>query len=184
MLTSRRAFCLALLTSLVVTPLRTEAQFPGEREVKAALLINFAKFTQWPAAAFQEATAPIVVGVAGDEVLRQTLENMSRGKLAGTRPLKTLNVRNANDVAGIHILYIGGTANGRAQELIESVGLMPILTVGDDDRFCLNGGMINFLSSDHRIRFEIRIDAAERSRLKVSSRVLTLAKTLYGTGTP
>ena len=180
MLTCRRSFCLALLVLLVVTPPRVEAQLLAEREVKAAFLVNFAKFTEWPTAAFPDATAPIVLGVAGDEALRQTIEHLAKGKVFNGRALKTRNVRNPQDAAQTHLLFVGGLWESRAGDLLQATHGLPVLTVGDSDRFRAQGGMIAFLFEGNRLRFEIRLDATEQAQLKVSSRVLTLAKTVHG----
>lgn len=173
------ALALAILLWCGFVP-SARAQNATTGEVKAAFLYNFARFTEWPAEAFTSESAPLVIGVAGDEALRRTLDNLTRGKLAGTRRLRTRHVKDANDTADVHILYIGGTAASRGQEFVETVNRLPVLTVGDDDRFCEKGGMINFLIADNRVRFEVRFDAIEQARLKVSSRVLTLAKTIHG----
>jgi hypothetical protein len=176
--------CTAALTLAIVSLTgaadRASGQSATTGQVKAAFLYNFARFTEWPVDAFASASGPLIIGVAGDEVLRMTLDNIIRGKVSGLRPLRTRNVPDANAATAVHILYIGGTLASRAQDFLNAVGAAPVLTVGDDDLFCDRGGMINFLVSDNRVRFEIRVDATEASRIKVSSRVLTLAKTIYG----
>lgn len=177
----RIAFVFVLL---LVAAYRSDAQNATTGEVKAAFLYNFARFTEWPDDAFVSDSAALVIGVAGDEVLRRSVDNVIRGKFAGIRTLKTQQVKDPNDSAGLQMLYIGGTSASRAEEFVLAVNGGPVLTVGEVDRFVEKGGMINFLIADNRIRFEISMDATERSRLKVSSRVLTLAKTLYGTNKP
>ena len=147
-------------------------------------MYNFARFTEWPTDAFVSESAALVIGVAGDEVLRRNVDNVIRGKFAGIRALKTRQVKNPNDMASIQMLYIGGTAASRAEEFVQALNGGPVLTVGEVDGFVDKGGMINFLIADNRLRFEIGWDATEQSRLKVSSRVLTLAKTLHGTSKP
>jgi hypothetical protein len=156
------------------------AQNATTGEVKAAFLYNFARFTEWPTAAFSSAASPFLIGVSGDEVLRQTVDAVVRGKAVGGRGLKTRVVRDDKDVADIQILFVGGSSGGRVTELLKAVTGQPVLTVGDFDRFCDRGGMINFLVEDNRVRFEIRFDATEQAGLKVSSRVLTLAKAIHG----
>jgi hypothetical protein len=88
------------------------------------------------------------------------------------------------DMAGIQMLYIGATAASRTEEFVQALNGEPVLTVGEVDGFIEKGGMINFLIADNRLRFEIGWNATEHSRLKVSSRVLTLALTLHGTSKP
>ncbi|MEO5739167.1 MAG: YfiR family protein [Vicinamibacterales bacterium] len=175
----------AVLALAIVLPFvaahRGYAQSATTEQVKAAFLYNFARFTEWPADAFVSESAALVIGIAGDEALRRTVDDVIRGKFAGIRSLKTRLIRNPSDTAGVHMLYIGGTAASGAEDFVQALNHGPVLTVGDVDGFSDKGGMINFLIANSRVRFEIRMDVTERSRLKVSSRVLTLAKTLHGT---
>jgi hypothetical protein len=163
---------------------RSDAQSATPREVKAAFMYNFARFTEWPIDAFVSESAALVIGVAGDEALRRNVDNVVRGKFAGSRALKTQHVKNPRDMAGIQMLYIGATAASRTEEFVQALNGEPVLTVGEVDGFIEKGGMINFLIADNRLRFEIGWNATEHSRLKVSSRVLTLALTLHGTSKP
>ena len=172
---------LARLTLLIAlaAPCGVNAQLSSEQDVKAVFLVNFAIFTEWPAPTFVDAAEPIVIGVAGDERLRRTIDHVARGKLFGGRALKTRNVKDANDVARIHVLFIGGLTGVHTADILKALNGLPVLTVGDAG-FCAEGGMIAFLLDRDRLRFEIRFDATEHAGLKVSSRVLTLAKTVHG----
>lgn len=174
-------FWLALLTLLMaIAPCSVDAQRSSEQDVKAAFLVNFAIFTEWPAATFADAAEPIVIGVAGDETLRRTIDHIARGKLFAGRALKTRKVNGANDVAHIHLLFIGSLTGFRAADILKALNGLPVLTVGDATGFCAEGGMIAFLLERDRLRFEIRFDATEHAGLKVSSRVLALATTVHG----
>lgn len=173
----------AILTVAIAPVANANSNAYGQNtlnQVKAAFLYNFARFTEWPAEAFPSASAPMTIGVTGDEWLRAAIDDVIRGKSAGGRPLQTRQIKNAADGAAVQILYVGGASAGRAADFIKAVERLPVLTVGDVARFCDEGGMINFLIFDNKVRFEIRFDATEQSRLKVSSRVLTLAKIIHG----
>jgi hypothetical protein len=170
----------AIAVAAVCAPAPLAAQNATTAEVKAAFLYNFARFTEWPADAFAETSAPFVIAIAGDEVLRQTIDYVTRGKVISGRPVRTRNVTEPADVANVQILYIGGLSAGRAPDLLKEAGQRPVLTVGDTERFCEKGGMIAFLIEQNRVRFEIHFVATEQARLKVSSRVLTLAKAIHG----
>ena len=157
-----------------------DAQNATTGEVKAAFLYNFARFTEWPSAAFSSASQPFLIGVSGDEALRQTVDVVVKGKAVGGRALKTRTVKDDKDLGDIQMLFIGASSSARVGDLLKALSGQPVLTVADLDRFCDRGGMINFLVEDNRVRFEIRFDATEQAGLKVSSRVLTLAKAIHG----
>jgi hypothetical protein len=177
----RRTIALALVAACGLAPRAIlAAQNATTAEVKAAFLYNFARFTEWPTDAFIEASAPFVIGVAGDEGLRQTVDQLTHGKAIGGRSLRTRNIKDPADVAAVQILFIGGASASRAPELLKEAGRQPVLTVGDADQFCERGGMIAFLIEQNRVRFEIHVVATEQARLKVSSRVLTLARAIHG----
>ena len=55
-----------------------------------------------------------------------------------------------------------------------------MLTVGESEHFVQDGGMIGFLLEENKIRFEINLEAAEHAKLKLSSRLLALAKRVLG----
>jgi hypothetical protein len=172
---------LVLLTWLVATaPHRADSQELSEHEVKAAFVVNFAKFTEWPAGSFPGAATPIVIGVAGDETLRRALDHLAKGKLFAGRQLRIRNVEDARDASSTHLVFIGRFMGSRTADILKALNDLPVLTVGDADGFCAAGGMIAFLIERDRVRFEIRIDSTERASLKVSSGVLALAKTIYG----
>ena len=174
-------FRLALLTLLIATaPCSADAQLSSEQDVKAAFVVNFAKFTEWPAATFADTTEPIVIGVAGDEMLRRTIDHIARGKLFGGRALKTRKIKGPNDVAHLHLLFIDGLTGFRPAEILKALNGLPVLTVGDAAGFCAEGGMIAFLLDRDRLRFEISWDTTEHAGIKVSSRVLTLATNVHG----
>jgi hypothetical protein len=181
MLRRKPGIRLALLAVLIATvPGRSHAQLLSEHEVKAAFLVNFARFTEWPSAAFLDSASPIMIGVAGDETLRRTIDHLAKGKLFSGRALKTRNVKDANDVSHIQLLFIGGLPGFRTADILKTLNGLPVLTVGDTAGFCAQGGMITFLLERDRLRFEIRFDTTEYAGLKVSSRVLALAKTVHG----
>ena len=52
---------------------------------------------------------------------------------------------------------------------------MGILTVGETEGFATQGGIVNFKVEGGRVRLEINIEAAERAKLRISSKVLSLA---------
>jgi hypothetical protein len=178
---SKSGFRLPLLTLLIATaPCIVDAQLSPEQNVKAAFVVNFAMFTEWPDTTFADTGEPIVIGVAGDETLRRTIEHFAKGKLLSGRAVKTRNIKNADDAAEIHLLFIGGMTGSRTADILSALDGLPVLTVGETAGFCAEGGMIAFLLERDRLRFEIRFDTTEHAGLKISSRVLALAKTVHG----
>jgi hypothetical protein len=141
-----------------------------EHRVKAAYLFNFTKFVEWPADAIPPG-APLTICVAAPSPFGQTLDETVRGELVGVRPLTTRVVR---DPAGCHVLFV--PAGVTALPLVRDARTKPILTVGESPDFLHDGGIVNFFMQDGKVRFEISQDAAARAHLRISSRLLRLAR--------
>jgi hypothetical protein len=147
-----------------------------ENQVKAAFIYNFAQFVEWPDDAFLGNGAPFVVGVLGDGALHATLEQALKGKTAGGREFAVRYFARTADITRCHILFVGASEQGRAAEVIQKVSHQGTLTVGDFDGFTAAAGVVRFMTEDNKLRFEVNVDAANDERLRVSSKLLKLAR--------
>lgn len=176
-------FILLKLTHLIIAlclwgSFATEsfAQRATEYEVKAAFLYNFARFVTWPDSTFKEAHTPLVIGVYGKDPFGSTLEQTIRDKTAQNQPIVIQHYQDIEDTLTCHILFIGPTEPKELSSLFKHLQTKSILTVGEQNDFCQNGGMVNFILVNRRVRFEINPQAIERSTLSISSRLLKLAQ--------
>lgn len=151
---------------------------PSEYQVKAAYLFNFLKFVEWPDDAFADPLAPYVVGVVGDDPFGSSLPQVVIGKTVQGRDLVIRVYRPGEALRGAHILFISASEKKRLPAILSVLRGSSTLTVGDTEEFLEAGGMIQFLSENDRIRFAINVDAARRGRLKISSKLLSLAKVM------
>jgi hypothetical protein len=166
---------LSLVWLLSVGDGRAQESQPTEYQIKAAFLFNFAKFVEWPPAAFAEATSPMVIGVLGENPFRDDLERTIQGKTINNRPLVIKEFRSPAEATNCHVLFISTSEKQRLPEILKSLHGTSVLTVGETDRFIETGGMINFVAEGNKIRFQINEVAAESAGLKISSKLLSLA---------
>ena len=171
------AIAAACLTTM---PRPVHGQDAFADDLKAAFLLSFAKFVEWPPDAFPTASAPLTFGVVGDDFVGHTLYGLVHGKTIKGRPLQVYRLKNGDDLTRIHMLFIGESDGSRTADVMKRLSGWTVLTVSDLKGFCELGGMIRLFVEDNDVRFEVNLDAAERAHLKVSSRVLTLAKTVHG----
>ena len=75
-----------------------------------------------------------------------------------------------------HVVYVGRALVSQDTELMNIIKDKPILTVGESELFANGGGMISFVSEPETIQFLVNLGAAEQAGLKISSRMLSLAK--------
>lgn len=151
------------------------AQDASRADLRAAFLLNFAKFVEWPATPSSE----FVIGVLGDDAVAEALRDLAKGKAVDGRPLVTRRVLLRDNLAALQVLYIGASESARLGDVLQRTSEGHVLTVSGLDQFSLQGGTIEFRSERDRIRFDINLDEAERSGLIINSKLLALAKTVH-----
>lgn len=151
-----------------------------EYSVKAAFLFHFAQFIDWPEGTFKDASSPLTYCTIGEDPFHGALDASLSGKMIGTRPLRVLHFKQPQYIRNCQILFIGAGEKRLLPTVLASLKENFVLTVGESEHFVHSGGMIGFLLEDNRIRFEINLEAAEQAKLKMSSRLLALAKTVVG----
>jgi hypothetical protein len=151
------------------------AQGVGEPELKAAFLLNFARYVQWPADAFASADAPLLIGVIGDGQVASAIESLVKGERAGSHPIGVQRLGSAAAAKSCQLVFIGGGSSSQLDAM--SGRAAGCLTVGDSEDFLRHGGAIRFFSgADRKVRFEINPKAIERQRLKPSASIMRLAR--------
>lgn len=149
-----------------------------EYPVKAIFIRNFIQFVEWPDTFFQDASAPLVIGVLGNDPFGDALDKAIRGERVKNRPLVVKRSRRLEELKSCHVLFISRSEEDWLDQILEALagGSGGVLTIGETDGFARRGGIINLFLQDNKVRFEINKDAADRSGLKISSHLLSLAK--------
>ncbi len=160
-----------------VPPARAQSP-PTEYEIKAAFLYNFAKFVEWPADAFADPRAPIVLGIVGEDPFGSSLDTLVSGKAVNGRGLVIKRLKPGSDLRNCNILFISSSEKKHLAQILASVNGASVLTVGEMDRFIQSGGAVNLLLEENKVRFEINLVVAARARLKISSKLLALARSV------
>jgi hypothetical protein len=137
--------------------------------LKAAFLFNFAKFAEWPKDA-----APLVLCVVHDPAAEDALVRLVSGASIDGRPVTVAHEIPRERIRGCHLLYVGSD-NAAMDALLTDVKGAPVLTVGDGEPFARERGIVGLLIEGNRMRFAINADAAQRSGVRLSSKLLTLA---------
>jgi hypothetical protein len=167
-----------------VIPLAHAAQESGaaaiERDVKAAFLYKFLGYIEWPPASFSRADSPFVIGVIDADDIAEELSRVIAGRSVNNRAVTVRRLTSAEQITGIHLLFIGRTESAREPQLLRIAQKQPILTVTETDGALAIGSVINFRLIDGRVRFEVSLAAAERNELKLSSRLLSVAVSVQG----
>ncbi len=181
--------CLALVARGAMAEPAPPLDAEKVMKVKAAYLVKFVGYTRWSDESFATSDAPIVVDVVGDPKLALLVEKSLKDKKVGGRSIRVEYIAEpgaavASDVATEtmasavrehHLVYLGLSRVGLADDVARLLHERDILTISDAPRFCHAGGMIGFVLKDNRIVFEANANRIKATELRVSSRVLGLA---------
>ena len=151
-------------------------------EVKTAFLFNFAKFIDWPASGFASPQSPFTICVLGQDPFGNMLEDTLNGKIIGERPLAVRRLKDKAEAQRCQIVFVGSSEIAHLAEIVGSLQKSNVLLVGEMNGFAALGGTIEFTIEENHVRFMINIDAADRSGLKFSSKLLAVARIVHDEG--
>jgi hypothetical protein len=177
----RRGAAWSLIAGVLIAsaaPAPVMAQGPvraSDQQVKAAMLYNFAKFVEWPAAALGAPGTPLVFGVAGPPSFARMVEATLRDRALQGRSITVRNVASVAEMRSCHVVLFEEGEESRWISAIDGLRKSPVLTVGSAPDFARRGGMIGFVPVDSRISFEINNVSARQAGLTISSKLLRLA---------
>jgi YfiR/HmsC-like len=152
----------------------------SEYQVKAAFLFHFAQFVESPAEAFKNGASPLTFCTVGEDPFRGQLEGSLGGKTVNGRPIRVLHFKQAQGIQGCQVLFLRSPEKKFISARLANLKASPILTVGESDKFAEQGGMIGFFLEQDKVRFQINLAAAEKANLKISAKLLALARTVFG----
>lgn len=183
-----RLSCLALLPGLLWSSggmFFRSADFPEpadldqpslEYKVKAAFLLNFTKFVIWPPAAFEQEQSPISICVVGDDPFGRALDQIVDGEAVNGRKVVVERLRRAPPAKTCQVMYVSKSEKD-VRSTVATAG-PGVLTVGEGDDFLRDGGIIAFVLDNNRVRFDINQNAAASGSLTLSSKLLSVARTV------
>jgi hypothetical protein len=151
-----------------------------EYRIKAAFVCKFASYVEWPAQVFARRDSPIVIGVIASDGVADELARTAAGLSADGRPLVVHRLHRGEPVASTHLVYIANSEESQLAETLAALKGQPVLVVTESSRATALGSMINFVVVDDKVRFDIAPQAAELSRLRISARLLGVARALIG----
>ena len=152
------------------------AEEAPEYHVKAAFLLNFTKFVDWPAGAFAGADSPIDICILGDDPFGKVLDQMVADEVVGGRRLTAHRIKQLPPPKLCQVVF-GGKSGKELVKILPALG-PGVLTVGEGEGFIHEGGMIAFVIENRRVRFEINQRAAANAGIRLSSRLLSVAKSV------
>ena len=167
---------LALVAAMTPSALAQADRTAAETQIKAAFLYKFSAFVEWPPKAFARPDSPFTIGVIGADELAAELEQIVKGRTVLERAVVVRRMRRGEPVAGIQMLFIGQAEGARLAEILAIAKGQSVLTVTESEDALSHGSMINFVFVDDKVRFDVALPQAERGLLKISARLLAVAR--------
>lgn len=150
-----------------------------ESRVKAAFLFQMAGYVEWPSAAFPRPDTPVNIAVVGAEAVAEELTRITPGRTVQNRTLAVKPVKDPSGLAGAHIVFIGDDRKAQLKQFAARAREQGVLLVTESEGALSDGSMVNFILVDGRVRFEVALDPARRSGIKLSSRLLSVAHQVH-----
>ena len=154
-----------------------QATAPTQDEVEAVYLYNFSKFVTWPATAKSNV---LNVCVLGKDRFGTILDQIVAGETIDGRHLAVRRLDDEHSVQPCAILFIGESEASHLDRDLAAVAKLPILTVSDIPEFMQDGGAIQFVLKENRVRYEVNLNAARRCGIVLSSQLLKVATRVVG----
>ena len=177
-LPSRALMSLGVAVSLLSASLALQAQGIAtlEYRAKASYLAKFPSFVEWPEPALPPGDAPFLLCVFGEYPFGISLAETTRGATIHQRPIETRWVHKEQDLLACQILFVTRSEKKRYRHVLEIVSAQKVLTVGETPDFLDAGGILSFSMEKEILRFEVNLEEADKAHLKISSRLLSLAR--------
>jgi hypothetical protein len=154
-----------------------EGAINREYPLKALFLYNFGGYIEWPADTFSSDQAPFVIGVLGSAPLESTLRELAATKTIAGRKIVVEQFLSAERIKPCQILFVTRNVSQPQQRMaLEKLKNQHVLIVGESKGFAGQGGGVNFFIESNKVRFEINLESAKQHQLKISSKLLALAK--------
>ncbi len=153
----------------------------AEYSIKLAFLYNFGKFIEWPSDAYPSADAPMAICIVGRDPFSPSVEGELGTRTLAGHPVKVLALKTTDKLTVCRMVFIPATEKAQADKIVRSLMGSSTLTIGETEGFTVLGGIINLTVDGNKVRFEVNQFAARRAGLKISSKLLSLAKTVTDT---
>lgn len=150
--------------------------------LEAAFLRNFVHYLSWPATAFADDKTPWRICILGDDAFADVVAETLRDRAEQGRSFVVVRGETPEGLRSCHVAFIAHREAEVRRRLLATAAGRPVLTVGDAPSFLEEGGVIRFHIAEH-VNFGVNLDQAERSTLKVPTKVLEVAQEVSEHGT-
>jgi hypothetical protein len=140
--------------------------------------------SEWPQGAFATAQSPFAICIFGKDPFGNSLDEALASKTIADRPIVIQRTKDKMELRQCQMVFVSHSEAERVADVVAQLEGTNVLLVGESEGFAESGGMIEFTLEQGRVRFSINPDAAEHANLRLSSKLLALAKIVHGAAHP
>jgi hypothetical protein len=137
---------------------------------------------EWPDVSPADAQSKWVIGIVGNSPVGDELSKLVESKNVLGRELQIKTFQATDNLRGCNILFISDSEKKHLPAILTGLRGSSVMTVADMEHFIDAGGMVQFVVEDARVRISIDVGATGRAHLKVSSKLLALARAVTEDG--
>ena len=170
--------CLCLIACLLAwnpSAARSQDEERAEYTLKLAFLYNFTKFVEWPADTYPDAGSPLAICIVGEDPFNPDMEADLRTRTSGGHPVDVRTLHPNDMLKECQLVFVPAKEKKLAARIVSELNGLSTLTVGETEGFASIGGIINLTVEEDKLRFQVNPLAAEHARLKLSSKLLSMA---------
>jgi hypothetical protein len=173
-----------IVSSFAISSFRAEpsspsiSSSPSQAEIGAAFIFNFAKFTEWPPESFVDSSSAITVCFLGAGAVRSAFQSIAAGKSVNGRNLLVRDVKSSAEIHDCQIVYTDSLTTAVITGALKNSRKSSALSIGTSEDFLALGGTIRLLVESNRMRFDVNVGAAGRTKIRLSSKLLALARSV------
>ena len=176
-------FCLICFCFFFNASHAQQAEVEAEEGLlKVNFILKFPDFVEWPPhSVVSDPKFPFIIGVLGETPILPHLIEIAKDKTIKDKKIK-IKVMDISDLSGIKecsILFISEFSRRRFKKIMDEIGNLPVLTIGDTEDYARRGVMINMFPEHNFVRFNINSSAAEKNKISINSKILSRAKNIF-----
>ncbi|NOQ45728.1 MAG: DUF4154 domain-containing protein [Desulfobulbaceae bacterium] len=145
-----------------------------EYKIKAAFLLNFAKFISWPEESFAQDKQFFKICVLGDNPFGSALSAI-KSRSVGERKIDLHYINDVQQAESCHLLFISASEKNNLDAIHVTLRDRAVTTVSDIGGFARSGGTIEFVTKKDKLAFKINLARASKQGLRINSSLLNLA---------
>ena len=150
------------------------AEIEQEYQVKAAFLVNFARFITWPEQSLPSGEKVFTLCVIGENPFGEALRTVANKRIH-SRELKIVYADSLDEMPSCCMVYVSRSERHALKPIFARLGQRAVVTVSDLPGFVDDGGAIEFVTKGERLAFLINNYSLNQRGLEVSASMLDLA---------